>query len=144
MVGGHCKWFAAVCVVLAAFVAGCSSTRTAGGSSNAAVCKDVANLKASLQNLESIEVMANGLSAISDELTKIQQQLQTLKTDAKSQFSTQITDLSDALSGMKSSLNAAKANPSGGTLTTLASSVGSVVSVVIAGNNLVTAVSDTC
>lgn len=145
MMAKRCAWFAAVCIVLAAFVAGCRATTTNGGSSgNPAVCKDVASLKASLQDLESAEVMANGLSAISGELTKIQQQLQTLKTDAKGQFSAQITDLSNALSGMKSSLTSAIANPSSGTLTAVASLVGSVISVVTAGNDLITAVSRTC
>jgi hypothetical protein len=149
MMAKHCKWFAALCVVLAALVAGCTSTSatdssgttTPGGSSNSAVCKDVANLKASLEKLGSTEVMANGLSAISDEFTKIQHQLQTLKTDAKGQYSNQITDLSNAMSGLKSSLDAAKANTTAGTLATVASSVGSVVT---AGNNLIMAVSDTC
>ena len=149
MISRHCTWFAAVCIVLAAFVAGCKSTSTthgsdpgaAGGSSNSAVCKDVANLKASLQRLESTDVMAHGLSAISNELTKVKQQLQTLKTDAAGKFSAQITDLSNALSGTKSSLTSATASPNAETLTALAKSVGSVAT---AGNNLIMAVSSTC
>lgn len=149
MMARHRTWFAAVCIVLVAFVAGCRSTSTtngsdpsaAAGSSNSAVCKDVANLKASMQRLESADVMANGLSAISGELTKIKQQLQTLKTDAKGKFSAEITDLSNALSGTKSSLTSATASPNAETLTALAKSVGSVAT---AGNNLIMAVSSTC
>jgi hypothetical protein len=40
----------------------------------------------------------HGISAVSDQLSKIQQELSTLKTDAKGQYSTQIDDLSTALS----------------------------------------------
>lgn len=149
MMARHRKWFAAVCIVLATLVAGCRSTGTtdgsdpsaAAGSSNSAVCKDVASLKASVQKLESADVMANGLSAISGELTKIKQQLHTLKADANGKFSAQITDLSNALSGTKSSLSSAMANASAETLTALAKSIGSVVT---AGNNLIMAVSSTC
>ena len=101
----------------------------------------MANLKASVQKLESADVMANGLSAISGELTKIKQQLQTLKADARGKFSAQITDLSKALSGTKSSLSSATANANAETLTALAKSIGSVVT---AANNLIMAVSSTC
>ncbi len=126
----------AACVVTAALLAGCSS-----GTSTPAVCTDVTSLKASVQSLKDTNVRQSGLSAVSDELTKIQQQLTTLKDDAKGQYATQINDLSNALNGLSSSLSAAKANLTGGTLTAVASAAGSVVT---AGNNLFTAVSKTC
>ena len=43
-----------------------------------------------------MNVRENGVSAVSDQLSKIQQQFSTLKTDAKGQYSTQIDDLSKA------------------------------------------------
>ena len=85
--------------------------------------------------------MENGLSAISDQITKIRQQLQTLKSDAKGQYDTQINDLTNALNSLSSSFDAAKASPSVSTLATLA---GSVPAVITAGQNLVAAVSGTC
>jgi hypothetical protein len=85
--------------------------------------------------------MENGLSAVSDQITKIKQQLQTLKTDAKGQYDTQINDLTNALNSLSSSFDAARASPSVSTLATLASSVPAVIT---AGQNLVTAVSGTC
>ena len=88
-----------------------------------------------------VSITENGLSAISDQITKIKQQLQTLKTDAKGQYDTQINDLTNALNSLSSSFDAARASPSVSTLATLASSVPAVIT---AGQNLVTAVSSTC
>ena len=138
---------AAVCVVTAALVTGCSSSSpspsstSTSTSSNSAVCSDIANLKASIQGLKNVSITENGLSAISDQITKIKQQLQTLKTDAKGQYDSQINDLTTALNTLSSSFDAAQASPSVSTLATLASSVPAVIT---AGQNLVTAVSSTC
>jgi hypothetical protein len=99
------------------------------------------SLNISVQDLKNVNVGENGVSAVSDQLSKIQQQFSTLKTDAKGQYSTQIDDLSKALSSLSSSVTAAKGNVNTGTLSAVAAASGSVVS---AGNNLVTAVSNTC
>jgi outer membrane murein-binding lipoprotein Lpp len=127
---------AVACVMAVAFLTACSSS-----TSKPAVCTDVANLKTSVQDLKNVNVRENGVSAVSDQLSKIEQQFNTLKTDAKGQYSTQIDDLSKALSGLSSSVNAAKGNVNSATLSAVAAAAGSVVS---AGNNLVTAVSNTC
>lgn len=126
---------ALACVIALAFLTAC------GSDSKPAVCGDVANLKASVEDLRNTNIRTEGMSPIADDISKIQQQLNTVKTGAKGQYSTQISDLSNALSGLSSSLDAARANLHGGTLTALASSAGTVVK---AGNNLVTAVSNTC
>lgn len=118
-----------------------STAATASGGAKPAICTSVADLKTSLQGLSGAVIKANGLSAISDYLTKIKQELNTIKADAQGQYSTQVNGLSDALSGLTTSFDAAKANPNAGTLTTLGTSAHSVVT---AGNNLVSAVSGTC
>jgi len=92
-------------------------------------------------DLKNVNVRTNGVSAVSDQFTKIQDQLKTVKADAGNQYSTQITDLSNALSGLGSSLTAARDSLNGGTLTAVVSSAGTVVT---AGNSLVSAVSTTC
>lgn len=137
MMARSCSGFAAACVIAAALLTACSST----SSSKPAVCTDAANFKTSVQDLKNVNVRQNGVSAVSDQLSKIQQVLSTLKTDAKGQYSTQIDDLSTALSSLTSSVNAAKGNVNAATLSAVAAAAGSVVS---AGNNLVTAVSNTC
>jgi len=123
-------------VLAAALLTACSST-----TSKPAVCADVANLKTSVQDLKNVNVRENGVSAVTDQLSKIEQQFNTLKTDAKGQYSTQIDDMSKALSGLSSSVTAAKGNVNSTTLTAVATAAKSVVT---AGNNLVTAVSKTC
>jgi uncharacterized protein (DUF342 family) len=141
---------AAACVVTAVLVTGCSTTSSSSSpsastntstSSNSTLCTDLDNLKASIQGLKDVSITANGLSAISDQITKIKQQLQTLKNDAKGQYDTQINDLTNALNSLSSNFDAARASPSVSTLATLASSVPAVIT---AGQNLVTAVSSTC
>ena len=149
-------WVAAV--VAAAFLAGCSSAATSGtgtasatasssasasasASDKAAVCASAGKLKDDVVALKDVNIRANGTSAVSAQLTKIQQQLDVVKSDAQGQFAPQITGLQNAVSTLSSSLSAAKGNLNGGTLTTLAAAVGTVVT---AGNSLVSAVSGTC
>ena len=156
----------AACVVATAFLAGCSSTSTsatsapasstpassapagapassaaASASAKAAVCASVSKLKDDIVGLKDINIRANGTSAVSAQLTKIQQQFDVVKSDAHGQFSPQITNLSNAVSTLGSSLTAARENLNSGTLATLAASVGAVVTT---GNSLVSAVSTTC
>jgi hypothetical protein len=166
MTAWHRLGLATACVMAAAFLAACSSTSSTitnnSATSNSAtsatsaasptsaphavaggpaVCSSVAALRGSVQNLKNVDIKANGLSSVSAAITKIKEDLNTLKADAKGQYSTQINALSGALTSLTSAFDAAKANPNAGTLGTLATSVKSVVT---AGNNLVTAVSATC
>lgn len=136
MTATRCSWLVAACLMTVTLLTACSSS-----TSKPVVCTDVANLKTSVQDLKHVNIRENGLSAVSDQLTKIEQQFNTLKTEAKSQYSTQIDDMSKALSGLSSSVNAAKGNVNTVTLSAVAAAAGSVVT---AGNNLVTAVSNTC
>jgi hypothetical protein len=111
------------------------------GASKAAICTTASNLKASVQDLKNVDVKANGLSAVSAQFTKIKQEFQTFKTDAKGQYSTQVSAMQDALNHLSTSLDAAKANTNAGTLGTVAVYVKLVVTT---GNDLVTAVTSTC
>ena len=144
---------AAACVMAVAFLAACSSTTTGnGGAASAsaksdtgspkpAVCQTANDLKASLQDLKNVNIQQDGTSAVSAQLTKIQQELQTLKTDAHGQYATQVDALSTAVSGLNASLSAAGSHLNSTTVTALASSIASVAS---AGTNLVTTISNTC
>jgi hypothetical protein len=163
------KVLCAAVVVAAAVLAGCSSTSTsassapassapatsappssapassaaasATASSNAAVCASVGKLKDDIVGLKDINIRANGTSAVSAQLTKIQQQFAVVKSDAHGQFSPQINALSSALSGLGSSLTAARDNVNSSTLSALALAAGSVVT---AGNSLISTVTSTC
>ena len=138
---------AAACAVTAVLVTGCStsssssSSASASTSSNSTLCTDVDNLKASIQGLKDVSITQNGLSAISDQITKVKQQLQTFQNDAKGQYASEVSNLTNALNSLSSSFDAARASPSLSTLATLASSVGKVIT---AGQQLISAVSSTC
>ena len=71
MIARQGKALAAACVVAAAFLAGCGSS----GSSTPAVCSSVTSLKTSVTDLKNVNVRANGISAVSDQLNKIEQEL---------------------------------------------------------------------
>ena len=86
----------------------------ASASSTAAVCKSADNLKASIKGLKDINITANGTSAVSAQFTKIKQDFNTLKADAKGQYSPQVNALSGALDKLGSSLDAAKASLNAG------------------------------
>jgi hypothetical protein len=159
MIAWRCKVLAAVGAMAAVLLTACTTsstssstpTSTSGGSSASSssasistksdVCTSLDGLKKSVQDLRNTNIRASGISAISDQLTKINQQLSMLKSAAGGQYSPQISDMSTALSGLGKSLSAAKDNLNGGTLTSVASSAGAVVT---AGNNLVTTVSHSC
>ena len=140
---------AAACAVTAVLVTGCSTSSSSSPSpsaststsSNSTLCTDVDNLKASIQGLKDVSITQNGLSAISDQITKIKQQLQTFQNDAKGQYASEVSNLTNALNSLSSSFDAARASPSLSTLATLASSVGKVIT---AGQQLISAVSSTC
>ncbi len=110
-------------------------------SSQSVVCKSAQDLKASVTGLKDVNISANGTSAVSGQFTKIKQDFNTLKADAKGQYSTQADALSGALGKLGSSLDSAKASLNAGTLSAVASAAGTVVT---AGTNLVTAISNTC
>ena len=167
MTARGCKALCAAAVVAVAVLAGCSSSSTsassapassapatsapassapassaaATASSNAAVCASVSKLKGDIVGLKDINIRANGTSAVSAQLTKIQQQFNVVKSDAHGQFSPQVNALSSALSGLGSSLTSARDNLNTSTLSALALAVGSVVT---AGNSLVSTVTSTC
>jgi hypothetical protein len=101
----------------------------------------VSKLKDDIVGLKDINIRANGTSAVSAQLTKIQQQFDVVRSDAHGQFSPQITALSNALSGLGTSLTAARDNLNGSTLSALALAAGSVVT---AGNSLISTVTTTC
>jgi hypothetical protein len=169
MTARGCKVLCAAVVAAAAVLAGCSSTSTSASSApassapatsappssapassaaasattsgNAAVCASVGKLKDDIVGLKDINIRANGTSAVSAQLTKIQQQFAVVKSDAHGQFAPQINALSSALSGLGSSLTAARDNVNSSTLSALALAAGSVVT---AGNSLISTVTSTC
>lgn len=106
-----------VAIALSAALVGCSEDKPA-------VCESVDTLQTSVDNLKNVDLTSS--SAVSDlqtDLSTVEGDLAAVKTDATSEFSTQIDDVDSAFSSLKSSVDAAKADPSATTLAAVGEAV---------------------
>jgi hypothetical protein len=83
-----------------------TSTTAASGTTAAAsaACADAAALKASMAELDEIDPPAAGKAGIQAALEKVSTNLAALKTSAKSQWSSQITELEGAVESLKTTI----------------------------------------
>jgi hypothetical protein len=126
---------AAGSLALALTVAGC------GGKDKPAVCGDVDSLQSSISALGDIKVEQGALTDLKNAFSKVQSDASQLKTDATSQFSTQINAVDSAATSVKTTLDAAIATPSAATIAAVAAAVPALVTAL---DNLQSAVKDTC
>jgi hypothetical protein len=105
--------FATVCLVPAACgdsgyntggAAPATTTASATTSAASQACADAAALKASMKELDKIDPAKTGKAGIQAALDKVSTNLAALKTSAKSQWSSQITELNGALDGLKATI----------------------------------------
>jgi hypothetical protein len=105
--------FAMVCLVPAACggsgdnTSGAAPATTTASATTAAAsqaCADAAALKASMAELDQIDPATAGKGGIQAALDKVSANLAALKTSAKSQWSSQITELDGALEGLKATV----------------------------------------
>jgi len=106
--------FAMVCLVPAA--CGGSGDNTSGGATPATTtasattaaaspaCADAAALKASMAELDQIDPATAGKGGIQAALDKVSANLAALKTSAKSEWSSEITELDEALDALKATI----------------------------------------
>jgi hypothetical protein len=82
------------------------ATTTADATTAAAsqACADAAALKASMNGLDQLDPRAEGKAGIQAALDKVSTNLAALKTSAKSQWSSQITELDNALEALKATI----------------------------------------
>jgi hypothetical protein len=126
---------AVVALLLGAALVGC-------GADKPAVCSSVDNLKTSVDNVKNIDVTKSGaVSDLQSGLTTIRGDLADVKTDAKSQFSSQIDEVDTALATLNTKVDAAKAAPSA---TTLAAVGDALSSFNTALQTLISDVNSTC
>jgi len=122
-------------LLLGAVLVGCSDDKPA-------VCGSVDDLKTSVGNVKNIDLTASGaVSDLESSLTTIKSDLATVKTDAKSQYSTQIDAVDTAFTQLTTAADAAKADPTG---TTLAAVVAAVPPFTSAVQKLADDVTSTC
>ena len=82
------------------------ATTTASATTAAAsqACADAAALKASMAELDQLDPATAGKAGIQAALDKVRTNLAALKTSAKSQWSSQVTELDSALEGLKATI----------------------------------------
>jgi hypothetical protein len=126
-----------VVVVLASvlLVAGC------GSKSTSPVCTDVSALKSSISSLTDVKLDSSTLSTLSGKISQVQSDLTRLKTDAQTQYATQISAVDAAASAVQTTVSAAAATPNA---TTLAAAVTALQGLKTALSSLRSAVSSTC
>ena len=92
-----------------------------GGKDKPAVCGSVDTLKSSITDLKNIDITSSGaVSSLQSQLTTVKSDFDQVKTDAKSQFSTQIDAVDGAYTTLVSTANTAKSSPSAANLAALA------------------------
>ena len=108
--------FAVVCLAVAACggsgddtggAAAATTTTTAASGTTAAAsaaCADAAALKASVAELDGIDPPEAGKAGIQAALEKVSTNLAALKTSAKSQWSSQLTELDGAVEALKTTI----------------------------------------
>jgi len=84
-----------------------ATTTTAASTSTAAAsqaCADAAALKASVAELDQLDPAQAGKAGIQAALDKVQANLAALKTSARSQWSSQLTELDGAVASLKTTI----------------------------------------
>jgi capsule polysaccharide export protein KpsE/RkpR len=125
-------------------VAAClgASLVACGGSDKPAVCGSVDTLKSDVGNLKSTNLTSSGaVSSLESQLTSIKSDLDTVKSQAKSQFGPQVQAVDTAYASLQSSIDAAKSNPSAANLSALGVAAASMLTNV---QTLIGDVQQTC
>lgn len=121
--------------LLAGTLTGC------GGKNKPAVCNDIDSLKSSMTDLKNINIDKTTLTTLQNDVNKIRSQLSKTKTDAKAQFSSEISAVDQAASALNASVKAAVATPSAATIAVVGTSLQAFASSLSA---LEKAVTSTC
>jgi hypothetical protein len=112
-----------------------------GGKDKPAVCTDVTNLESSVSAVTKIKIDQGALEELKTKLAQVQTDVNQLTTDAKAEFSTEVSAVDTAAATFKTALDAAIAAPSTTTITAL---VAAVPALTTALSNLESAVKSTC
>jgi hypothetical protein len=126
---------ATVALLLGVTLVGCSDDKPA-------VCSSVDNLKTSVDDVENIDVTSSSAASdLESGLTTIKSDLADVKTDAKSQYASQLDAVDSALATLTTRVDAAKADPSADTLAAVGAAVAPFNSAV---QTLISDVESTC
>ena len=108
---------AATLILLGASLTGCAKDEPAKAA-EPAVCASASDLETSIKDLQNIDLTSSGaLADLQTGFTTVKSNLADVKSDAKSEFSSQIAAIDTAYEALKTSLDAATSNPSVAALT---------------------------
>jgi hypothetical protein len=125
---------AATCLIAAVLLSAC-------GASKPSYCSSVSNLEKSVGDLKSVNVISGGTSGLSSALQKVQSSAKTAVSDAKSDFPSQTTDVTNSLSALSNSVKQISGTPSAGAIAQIATQVSASVSAI---QNFVNATKSKC
>ena len=107
-----------------AVLAGC------GGSSKPSYCSDRSNLESSIKGLADVDLASGGLSALQQQLQKVQSNAKALVSSAKSDFPSETNALETSVSNLSDAVKQLGSSPSATQVASLVPDVQSVTSAV--------------
>ncbi len=122
-------------LVLAGSIAACSNNQPA-------VCTSVDSLKSSVDDLKNVDVTSSGaVGDLQTALSSVENNLSDVKSDAKSEFSTQIDAVDTAVASLKTSIDSATSDPSAANVAAVAAAAPPVTTAL---QTLISDVQSTC
>jgi hypothetical protein len=92
-------------VAIAVALAGC------GGSSKPSYCSQTANLKKSVQDLGSVNIIQGGTSALTSALSTVESNAQAVVSSAKGDFPTETSAINSSITALKQSAQSLASSP---------------------------------
>lgn len=132
-------WRGLLCTLVVAIAA--ISPSACGGSSKPSYCSSVNNLKKSIKDLPSVNVLQNGVSSLTSALTTIESEAKSAVGKAKSDFPSQSSAVTNSVNALTNSVKQISANPTPSSIVAIGKQVAAVVSSV---ENFASATSSKC
>jgi hypothetical protein len=118
MIGTRWRAVAAACTVAAIAVAACggddddssasnqatTSTSVTPATASAELCKQRDELKSSIKDLQNVDVIKNGTSALDAAISRVNDNLEQFKSTARGEFDTEIDGFEQSLSKLQSAV----------------------------------------
>jgi hypothetical protein len=124
----------ATCLIGAVLLSAC-------GSSKPSYCSSVSNLEKSVSDLKSVNVVSSGTSGLSSALQKVESSAKSVVSDAKGDFPTETSDVTNSLNALSTSVKQISGTPSAGAIAQIATQVNASVSAI---QNFVNATKSKC
>jgi hypothetical protein len=122
-------------VAIAVALAGC------GGSSKPSYCSQTANLKKSVQDLGSVNIIQGGTSALTSALSTVESNAQAVVSSAKSDFPSQTAAINSSVKALKQSAQQLSSSPKPAVIAQVPGQISAVVTSV---QNFSSATSSKC